>query len=161
LIGIIYLELCGRHSPICNCTSEDAPLNVLQGRSRARFAENEIVAIVLALPEPFAVLALMNRGIEFGGWKNLVAPDEASLVAKALEIRKHILNRAGREVPIFALENQQWRVLSQNPQPRSAGMSICEHANPAWRSGPSTLSLRSSYAGHCFGLTVSAWLRHA
>jgi hypothetical protein len=35
------------------------------------------------------------------------------------------------------------------------------HANPAWRCGPSTLSLRSSYAGHCFGLTVSAWLRHA
>src|SRR3979409_2625219 len=35
----------------------DAPPDVLQGRSRARFAENEIVAIVLALPEPFVVLA--------------------------------------------------------------------------------------------------------
>src|SRR5882757_9350627 len=80
-----------------------------------RFAEDKIVAVVLALPEPFVVLALMNCGIEFGDWKNLIAPDEASLVAEAFEIGKYILDIAGREVPIFALENQQWRVLSQNP----------------------------------------------
>src|SRR5712664_4080630 len=79
-----------------------------------RFAKDKIVAVVLALPEPFAVLALMDRGIEFGDRQNLIAPDEASLVAEAFEIGKYILDIAGCEVPIFALENQQWRMLPQN-----------------------------------------------
>src|ERR1700736_1090230 len=105
------------------CLKIEATIRSLLGRIRVqpatsgvpRFAEDKVVAVVLALPEPFAVLALMNRRIERGDRQNLIAPDEASLVAEAFEIGKYILDIAGREVPIFALENQQGRVLSQNP----------------------------------------------
>src|SRR6202022_2591409 len=79
------------------------------------FAEDKIVAVIAALPEPFAVLALMDRGIEFGNREKLTARDEASLVAKSPEIGKQILDVAGCEVAILALEHQQWRVLPEDP----------------------------------------------
>jgi hypothetical protein len=80
-----------------------------------RFAEDKIVAVVPALPEPVAVLALMNRGIEFGDRQKLVTTDKAALVAKSAEIRKHVMDISGREMPILALEDEQWGVLAQNP----------------------------------------------
>src|SRR5260370_9107364 len=91
-------------------------LRMLQLRLRPvqRFAEDKIIAVVPALPEPFAVLALMKRGIEPGNRQDLIAPDEASLVAEAFEIGKYILDIAGTEVPIFALENRQWPMLRKN-----------------------------------------------
>ena len=57
----------------------------------------------------------MNRSIKFGDRENPVATDEASLVAKPLKIRKHIPDIAGFKMPVFALENEQRRVLSENP----------------------------------------------
>jgi hypothetical protein len=64
-------------------------------------------------------------------------PDEASLLAKALEIRKHILSSAGREAPIFALENEQWGVLPENSLhpaiPTPARNRILSVENQAWK----------------------------
>src|SRR5216683_6336865 len=62
---------------------------------------------------------------------------------------------------ILSVVNQAWKMDTGQPSACATAplrLGIRLHANPAWRSGPSTLSLRSSYAGHCFGLTVSAWL---
>src|ERR1700738_4035202 len=50
-------------------------------RPVARSVENKIVAIVLVLPEPFAVLALMNRGIEFGDREKPLLEDKSSAIA--------------------------------------------------------------------------------
>ena len=80
-----------------------------------RFAKDEIVAVVLALPEPFAVLALMNRSGKFGDWQEPAAANEATLVAKPFEIREQTFHIAGRQVPVFALKHQQWSVLPENP----------------------------------------------
>src|ERR1700733_6519808 len=85
---------------------------------RSRFAKDEIVAVVLALPEPFFVLALMNDGIEPGDRQNLIAANEASLVAEALKTGKYVLHIAGCEMPIFALENEQRRVVGAQSAPR-------------------------------------------
>jgi hypothetical protein len=71
----------------------------------SRIGENEIVAVILVLPEPFAVLALMNCRIKFGNWENFVATNEPSLVTKARKVGKDFLDAARREMPIFALEN--------------------------------------------------------
>ena len=72
----------------------------------ARFAKDEIVAIVLLLPEPFAALALMNGGIELRDWEKSVAAHETSLVAEASEIGKSIPDTAAREMAVLAFENQ-------------------------------------------------------
>jgi hypothetical protein len=40
--------------------------------------KNEIVAVILALPEPFAVLALMNGGIELRDRQQPIAADKTS-----------------------------------------------------------------------------------
>jgi hypothetical protein len=81
----------------------------------ARFAKDEIVAVVFALPEPLAVLALMNGGIELRDREKLVTAHETSFVAEAGEIGKHIPDTAGREMAVLAFENQQWRRPAQNP----------------------------------------------
>src|SRR6202171_5948401 len=88
----------------------------LQRPLRPRFVENKIVAIVLALPEPFAVLALMNRGIEFGDREKPLLEDKSSAIAEFRQIRKNILDIARAEMAVFALEHEQWRVLPQDPR---------------------------------------------
>ena len=57
-------------------------------------AKDEIVAVVVALPEPFGVLVLMHDGIELRDRKYPVAADEAALVAEAFEIGKYIADIA-------------------------------------------------------------------
>src|SRR5258708_20624855 len=81
---------------------------------QARFVKDKIVAVILAFPEPFTVLALMNRGIEFGDRQQPMAKDKTSLVAVRPQIRKNILDVAGREMAVLALEHQQRRVLPQD-----------------------------------------------
>ncbi|MEA2792947.1 MAG: hypothetical protein QOI87_327, partial [Bradyrhizobium sp.] len=77
-----------------------------------------------------------------------VPPDGFELGAL---IAKQGLQRPGPKPDTFggkpSLENRHRSAFSFCDIPRSAWAGICEHANPAWRSGPSTLSLRSSYPG--------------
>jgi hypothetical protein len=80
-----------------------------------RFAKDEIVAVVLALPEPLAVLALMNGCIELRDGEKPVTAHETSLVTETGEIGKHIPDTAGREMAVLAFEYQQWRLPAQNP----------------------------------------------
>lgn len=69
-------------------------------------SENKIVAVIPALPEPFAVLALVQRRIEFSDRQQPVAADEATLIALAFEPGENILHMAGREMAVFAFEHQ-------------------------------------------------------
>jgi hypothetical protein len=70
------------------------------------FAENEIVAVILALPEPLAILALMYRGIEFGDRQKPIATNKTSLVTEARKVGEHVADVTGREMAILALEHQ-------------------------------------------------------
>src|ERR1700686_1882367 len=99
----------------------------LQRPLRPRFVENKIVAIVLALPEPFAVLALMHRGIEFGDREKPLLEDKSSAIAEFPQIRKNILDIAGAERAVSALKDEHGAVLRQDPrsplQPPNLGPS--------------------------------------
>jgi hypothetical protein len=81
----------------------------------ARFAKDEIVAVILALPEPLAVLALMNGGVELRDREKLVTAHETSVVTEVDVIGKYIPDTARRAMAVLAFENQQWRLPAQNP----------------------------------------------
>src|SRR5713226_4794850 len=78
-----------------------------------RFAKDKIVAVVLALPEPFAALALMDGRIEFRDRQELAATDERSLVAQALEVGEYVVDATVCEMAVLTLEDQQWRASAQ------------------------------------------------
>ena len=55
----------------------------LDSSAARRFAKDKIVTVILALEEPFAVLALMNSGVELRDRQNLITANETALVAQA------------------------------------------------------------------------------
>src|ERR1700730_15903245 len=58
----------------------------------------------------------MNRGIKFGDREKPLLEDKSSAIAEFRKIRKNILDLARAEMAVFALEDEQRRVLPQDPR---------------------------------------------
>lgn len=80
----------------------------------AAFFEDEIIVIIRCVPKPISCLFLMDRGVEFCDRAKRFAADKFTLIPQFLEVIKNIKNSAGIQMPAFALENQNWRLLFQN-----------------------------------------------
>src|SRR6266700_5690415 len=88
-------------------------MSPIRSSAGGRFAKDTIVAVVLALPEPFAALALMDGRIEFRDRQELAATDERSFVTQALEVGENIVDASLCEMAVLTLEDEQWRTLAQ------------------------------------------------
>src|ERR1700733_5931258 len=84
-------------------------------RPSRNFPKHKIVAVAPALPEPFAVPALMDGGIELRERQQPIAADETALIAGPAEPGKPAPDRAGLEMPVLAFEHQERRMLLQDP----------------------------------------------
>src|SRR6266704_2605581 len=106
-IARISASVIGRH------LRRKLAMSPIRSSAGGRFAKDKIVAVVLALPEPFAALALMDGRIEFRDRQELAATDERSFVTQALEVGENIVDASVCEMAVLTLEDKQWRTLAQ------------------------------------------------
>ena len=98
--------------------SREKPLGIgldVGASHHVALSEYKVGAVILALPEPLASLALVDGHTKISNRIGAISPDETAFVSEPGQVRKHIFDPGLSKVSALAFENKKRRMLPQNP----------------------------------------------